>query len=87
MALDWKGAFDSMHIDSLPDAMRRFGTPDDFFELMDETVTFEELEPSVFALPPEIKTLVEARDKKAGDAEEDAPKSEEPEKDAGKSGS
>ena len=52
--------------------------------LVTETVTFEELEPSVFALPPEIKTLVEARDKKN---EEDAPKSEEPEKDAGTSGS
>ena len=52
--------------------------------LVTETVTFEELEPSVFALPPEIKTLVEARDKKNA---EDAPKSEEPEKDAGTSGS
>jgi hypothetical protein len=55
--------------------------------MVTETVTFEELDPSIFELPAEIKTLVKAQ-KKADEAKtEDVPKGEEPKKDAGKSGS
>ncbi len=50
--------------------------------MVTETITFEELDPSIFALPAEIKTLVEAQEKKK-DATDDG----EPKKDAGKSGS
>lgn len=53
--------------------------------MVTETVTFEELDPAIFALPPAIKTLVEAQEKDT--KTKDAPKDGEPKKDAGKSGS
>jgi len=34
LALDWKAAFDSIHIDSLLDALRRFGIPSSFLDMI-----------------------------------------------------
>ena len=33
-ALDWKKAFDSVHVDSLLDALRRFGLPQGFVHMI-----------------------------------------------------
>ena len=38
LALDWKKAFDSVHVDSLLDALRRFGLPQGFVHMIDAII-------------------------------------------------
>ena len=42
LALDWKGAFDSIHVDSLLDALRRFGIPAEFLQIISSMLSARE---------------------------------------------